>query len=450
MNLEDLKKKQRIAILWYGLEGQSTYRFLRAQGIANETITILDKTTTLSTPSGVKTRLWTDYLEGLEAYDCVFRAPGITTTIIQTTLWKKIATSTFTSQTEFLLNNYTGTIIGITWTKGKSTISTLTALTLQQAGKKTILAGNIGKPVLDLIDRENLPEIVVYEFSSFMIESLFTKRTGRKIDIAVFNTIYNTHTKEHGGYENYVKAKLLLLKHSHQQLIWAQAAETIHAQFPHIDLPQKAELYGKAGKYNRDGKMFYLNDTPLFDDKNMLLIGNHNRENACAIIGICDLLQIDYNYLSEVLKSFHWLEHRLELVGTYRDIIRYNDAIATTPEATCAALDSFGNEVDTLFYGGIQGEYNHHLVAKKIMHYGISNLVLFPDTGEILFNLLDEETKKSIQILLTRSMTEAVQRAAKHTKPWKIALLSCGSPSFSVWSWFIEKGTLFKEAVREV
>jgi len=67
-------------------------------------------------------------------------------------------------------------------------------------------------------------------------------------------------------------------------------------------------------------------------------------------------------------------------VGTHHNIIRYNDAIATTPQATCAALDSFGDKIDTLFYGGIEGEYDHQLVAQKIRDYNIRHLVLFPDT----------------------------------------------------------------------
>jgi UDP-N-acetylmuramoylalanine--D-glutamate ligase len=165
---------------------------------------------------------------------------------------------------------------------------------------------------------------------------------------------------------------------------------------------------------------------------------------------MCDLLQIEYTYLQKTLHTFWWLEHRLELVGTHHNIIRYNDAIATTPQATCAALDSFWDKIDTLFYGGIEGEYDHQLVAQKIRDYNIRHLVLFPDTWVLLFDLLDTNTKARVDILHTRSMHDAVQRAAKKTTPWAIALLSCGSPSFSVWSWFVEKGRLFKQEVDQL
>lgn len=181
-----------------------------------------------------------------------------------------------------------------------------------------------------------------------------------------------------------------------------------------------------------------------------MLIWTHNRENICAVLGICDLLTIDPTHLRAVLKTFWWLEHRLELVGTYKNIIRYNDAIATTPQATCAALDSLWNNIDTLLYGWVLGEYDHQLVAQKIEAYDIRNLVLFPDTGELLYSLLSEKTKSTIHVIHTRSMHDAVQRAAAKTMEWKIALLSCGSPSFSVRSGFVEKGNLFKEEIKKL
>ena len=450
MLLTDLKKKTHIAILWYALEGQSTYRFLLSLWIVPEQITILDKKIDTTIPVWAKSICWSMYMNNLEQFDCIIRTPGITNTIIEgetkiSPVWLPLI-----SQTELFLSNYTGIIIWITWTKGKSTISTLTYLTLYHAGKNVLLAGNVGKPILDMIDRTTPPEIVVYELSSFMIESVFTHRTGRKIDIAIFNTLYNTHTKEHGWYENYARAKALLLHHSNQQLIWSQAKAILNEQFPDITLTDTTRTYGKEGAYTWDGEYFSKEKKALFTDADMLLIGTHNRENACAVVGICDLLKIDYTHLQTTLHTFWWLEHRLELVGTYQNIIRYNDAIATTPQATCAALDSFGEKIDTLFYGGIEGEYDHQLVAQKIRDYGIRHLVLFPDTWVLLFDLLDSATKARVEVLHTRSMHDAVQRAAKNTTPGAIALLSCWSPSFSVWSWFVEKGNLFKKEVKDL
>ncbi|MBP7847907.1 hypothetical protein KA013_01650 [Patescibacteria group bacterium] len=92
---------------------------------------------------------------------------------------------------------------------------------LLQAGKKSILVGNVGKPVLEEIDFENPPEIVVYELSSFMIDAL----NEFHVDIAIFTSLYPTHTKEHGGYEPYIQAKFRLLAHADHLLIGSQLVE---------------------------------------------------------------------------------------------------------------------------------------------------------------------------------------------------------------------------------
>lgn len=449
MHLSELIKKQNIALLGRWVEGQSTYRFLIAQWIPNDRITILDKKSAIETPAWVQTILWTHYLDDLSAFDCIRRAPGITRTIIENATGKSTDWLPFISQTEFFLHNYTGKIIGITGTKGKSTLSMLTYLTLQKAGKNVVLAGNIGKPVLDGIDRTKPAEYVVYELSSFMIESVFTDRTGRTIDYAVFNTLYSTHTAEHGGYENYVRSKLLLCNHAEKTLVGYQAAQALMSLFPEQEdiLPANHTIYGKRWTRTWKNGMFMRMKEELFSDEGMLLIGEHNRYNVCELTCLCDELDIDFTVLQEILKTFGWLEHRLEFVWFFWWISRYNDAIATTPQATVAALDSFWQEVDTLFYGWILGEYDHSLVAKKINEYGIRNLVLFPDTWDVLLWLLDINT---INVFHTRSMEAWVQRAAEHTKKWKVVLLSCWSPSFSVWSGFVEKWTLFKTAVQKI
>jgi UDP-N-acetylmuramoylalanine-D-glutamate ligase len=75
-------------------------------------------------------------------------------------------------------------------------------------------------------------------------------------------------------------------------------------QFPDIILPATTLTYGKEGTYIWDGKYFYKEKKELFTDEDMLLIGNHNRENACAVVSMCDLLQIEYTYLQKTLHTF--------------------------------------------------------------------------------------------------------------------------------------------------
>lgn len=114
-------------------------------------------------------------------------------------------------------------MIGVTGTKGKSTTSSFIYEMLKNADKNVVLAGNVGKPVLDQIDFAMPPEIVVYELSSFMVESL----DDFVCDVGILTTLIPVHIKEHGDYERYVAAKIKLLQHSRHAFVGTQAREEL-------------------------------------------------------------------------------------------------------------------------------------------------------------------------------------------------------------------------------
>jgi len=129
-----------------------------------------------------------------------------------------------------------------------------------------------------------------------------------------------------------------------------------------------------------DGYFQKNNTQNLCNDEGMQLLGVHNRYNLCAAVGVCDYLKISVSTFEETLRSFKGLEHRLEFVGVYGGVKRYNDAIATSPLATQAAMEAFGEELDTIFLGGIEGTYDFTDVVALIERYHVRNVVLFPDT----------------------------------------------------------------------
>ncbi len=433
---------KQIAILGFGLEGKSTLEFLRAHGVEDADVTLLDKKS-IDDTSWLKTITWPNYLSSLDSFDLIFKTPGITKHMIEEeTSRTDIDRSRFTSQTQYFFDTYKGTVIWVTWTKGKSTTVSLLQEMLQHAGKKSILVGNVGKPVLEAIDFTNPPEIVVYELSSFMIDALDTFH----VDIAIFTSLYPTHTKEHGGYDAYIQAKFRLLAHADHLLVWSQLVKVAGSDRWFFDATNWKEIvwYGEEGTYTFSDGYFRKYGDKIFSDETMKILWVHNRYNACALLGVCDILQLSYTYAEEALNTFTGLEHRIEYVGTYKDILWFNDAIATTPQATIAAVETFGRQLGTIFLGGSEWEYQFEELAKILEKYEVSNIILFPDTGVRIKKLID--TKKHT-IFETCSMEEAVTFAYSHTAPGEVALLSCGSPSFSLWSWFKEKGTQFKNAV---
>ena len=124
-----------------------------------------------------------------------------------------------------------------------------------------------------------------------------------------------------------------------------------------------------------------------------------------------------------------------------------NDAIATTPQATLAALRAYAEEVDTLFLGGKDGNYDFTELVQYIKKSSVRTIVFFPDTGVELQALLQD---KEYTTLFTSSMQEAVAFAYQHTQAGKVCLLSCAGPSYSVWKNFEEKGDLFVYRIQEM
>jgi UDP-N-acetylmuramoyl-L-alanine---L-glutamate ligase len=454
----DFSTYPSITILGYGREWQSTYRFLVEQWYDPDWILVRDKQYEwiLEHWGAIIAGDW--YLEWIENDHCIWRAPGITTTMLAEqgvdidSIRHKLI-----SQTEYFLQHYTWTVIWVTGTKGKSTTSTMMMEMIRDAGKSVILAGNVGKPIFDLIDFNDSPEYIVYELSSYMLESL--NQSDWTIDYGMITSLFpHVHVKEHGSQEAYISAKMEILKHSRKQFVGSQVLGVIqNAKFKMQNFTMFWYKWDSSQAQNDQDDQssvtyynwyFYQWDQKIFETSCVQLLWDHNLYNICWVIALWVALWISLKSIENTIANFHGLEHRLECVGIYQDITRYNDAIATTPDATLAAMKSFGEKLWTLFLGGIEGPYQFDAVVESCKVYNVSNVILFPDTWSRIQKLLQKSWYQG-NIFDALSMEEAVQLAYIHTPAGKVALLSCGSPSFSLWAWFEEKGKLFKQAIIE-
>jgi UDP-N-acetylmuramoylalanine--D-glutamate ligase len=178
--------------------------------------------------------------------------------------------------------------------------------------------------------------------------------------------------------------------------------------------------------------------------KNILLKGRHNLENIKAAVQVVKTLKIKNSVIEKVVKKFKPLKHRLEFVGEFQGIEFYDDANATTPEATIEAIKTLKN-VDTIFLGGEDRGYDFEALEKTLHEYAVRNIVLFPETGSRMI-----KSKKEFNIVKTESLETAVKFAYQNTAKNKICLLSMASPSYFLWKNFEEKGSLFQELVRKL
>lgn len=404
MKLEELRGK-KLLILGYGTEGKATEQYLKAM-IPDTEIGIADQS------------INKDYLSMQKDYDLAIKTPGIK---------KSLVTIPYTTATNIFFANVKGTTIGVTGSKGKSTTASLIHHILKSAGKKSHLAGNIGQPLLaELLTSNNPEDIFVCELSSYQTEDLQYSP-----HISVITSIFPEHMDYHGSVEQYYSSKKNLLSHA--------KAEDYFIYNPKYKLLKE---------WAKDFVGTSIDAAGSYPLQNSQLIGEHNAENAHLASSVGELYKIDKTVVESAIQTFKPLAHRLEYIGTFKNIKFYDDAISTAPEATIAAIKTL-SPVGTLFLGGEDRGYDFNELVDLILKNGISNLVLFPTSGEKIEMLLREKSP-SINILKTSSMKEAVEFAYKNTPSGSICLLSTASPSYSLWKNFEEKGNEFQKWVNEL
>ena len=407
MKIKDLQKYKKILILGYGKEGRATHRFLK-KFHPKAKIGIADMV------DGA------DYLKKQKNYDLVIKTPGIP---------KELVTVPYTTATNIFFANVQNKIIGVTGTKGKSTSASLIYWILKKAGKRVHLIGNIGKPMLhELLRKINKEELFVCELSSYQLDDIKYSP-----HIALILDLYPEHMNYHGNVENYYLAKKNIATHlkTTDYFFYNPRFKILEA------LAQKLDCSTVPFKERID-----------FKAKEIPLIGEHNHENIAACVEVAKIFDIDDETIIKAVKSFRPLPHRLQLIGTYKKIIFYDDAISTTPQSTIFAIKTL-KKIGTIFLGGEDRGYDFSELATILAEEKIKNIILFPESGQKIKSLLVKKSKYKPQILETKDMKKAVEFAYKNTQEGFICLLSTASPSYSVWKNFEEKGDLFQFEVKK-
>ena len=406
MKLKDLKNK-RILILGYGKEGKATEAFLK-KAFPSILVDHTDK------------KMESAYLERQKEYDVVIKTPGIP---------KKFITVPYTTATNLFFESCPGVIIGVTGSKGKSTTSTLIYHILKSSGKPVHLVGNIGNPaLLELMLPRGKDDIFVIELSSYQLDDI-----AYSPHISVMLNLFPEHMDYHGDVSTYFESKKNIIKQSKENDFFIYNPQ-------YEDLVQLAKnTYCRA--------IPFTELIPLSDNK-IPLLGEHNRTNIKAALTVVSLFDISEESIKKSLLTFKPLRHRLENIGTYREITFYDDAISTTPESTICAINSFP-KIGTIFLGGFDRGYDFGKLSQVIIDQKIPNIVLFPDSGDTIFKLLKKVVGIKFRFLKTKSMEEAVVFAYENTPVNTVCLLSTASPSYSLWKNFEEKGDLFQFFVKK-
>jgi UDP-N-acetylmuramoylalanine--D-glutamate ligase len=331
----------------------------------------------------------------------------------------------------------------VTGTKGKSTTTALLAHLLRAGGHRTALAGNIGMPLLELLDAD--PAYWAIELSSYQTGDVAA--SGARPEVAVGLNIFPEHLDWHGSHERYVADKLRLFTEARPRIAVLNARDPILSA---LDLPgSEVRWFDREDGWHLRGDALHRGDAFVMDTAALPLPGRHNRINLCAALAAIEALGLDAVPLAAHAASFRPLPHRLQSLGLRDGLEWVNDSISTTPHASLAALAMFRGRAVALLAGGHDRGLDWGDFAAAMREGAPAAIITMGQNGPRIHDLLAPVAAQRGFVLQAVGesgqgmLEEAVRLARAALPPGGVVLLSPGAPSFGAYRDYTERGRHF-------
>jgi len=434
---------KKILILGFGKEGQSTYEFIR-KNIGSIPLTIKDQNESiknlevLKKDKDISIITGDSYLKNLEEYDCIIKSPGISLKDIDISKIK----DKLTSQLELFLEVAKDRTIGVTGTKGKSTTASLIYAIIHAQNSNVKLAGNIGTPILSILEECDEKTLFVIEMSSHQLEFIKTSP-----HIGIILNLFEDHLDHAGNVEHYHECKLQMFQNQRKEdfMIYCSDNDNLNKIMKSRTFLSKPLRINKesinADVYQKEQEIYFGHKVIYNAKEPRKLIGEHNLENIMVALLIGEILGLSNETTKNVIAKFEPLDYRLQKVGRRNDVDFYMDTLATIPEATIESIKSL-KKVNTLIFGGMDRGISYEKLIQFLQNSEVENLICMPVTGHTIGKKLNRSN-----VYFVESLEEAVEIAKKITKKETICLLSPAAPSYDKFKNYQEKGDKFKEYV---
>jgi len=343
-----------------------------------------------------------------------------------------------------------GKILAITGSNGKTTTTALAGEILKEAGLPTLVAGNIGVPVVGLIDESTADTWTVLEVSSFQLES--TEQFHPKI--AVILNITPDHLDRHGSFENYALAKerifaaqdasdFAVLNADNARA--AEAAARSHAPVFWISSSHAVAQ----GAWVENGNLVYRSAPDAATEiilpvAKIALKGGHNVENVLAAACAARLAGVRPDAIARAIENFKAVEHRLEYVATIDGVEYYNDSKATNVDATEKAVAAFAGGIHLILGGKDKGAPYSPLAAL------VRERVRAIYTIGAAAPKIEAELRGVVTIQSCETLANAVDAAAAAAKPGEVVVLAPACSSFDQFENYEQRGQVFKQLVSDL
>lgn len=374
----------------------------------------------------------------LSRCDLVVRSPGISIHRAELEQMAREGTAVTTATSLWLAEREGRRTIAITGTKGKSTTAALAHRLACAAGTDCELAGNIGRPAIELLDCE--PDVLaVVELSSYQIADL-----AQGPEVAVLTNLYPEHLDWHGSEQAYRAEKLRLLSLPGVRRV------VLPARQPEVAAAAgraECRLFGESSGWDvSDGELTFAGK-PRASLAELPLRGEHNALNLCAALTAIEAAGLKAPALPAALEGFQGLAHRLQTVAENEGVTWVDDSISTTPESTLAALASFPGRPVVLLGGGQDRGQDYSALAAELARRG-ALLVAIGSTGPRLLEAAREAGLAEERALPAADLEGAVALARERAGADAVVLLSPAAPSYDGFKNFEERGERFSALAR--
>lgn len=383
-------------------------------------------------------------LEELAGCTTVIRSPGVSIYSEQFIAVAERTEVTTGTNLWFAEHAATPTIV-VTGTKGKSTTSALIDHLAKEAGTKSMLAGNLGVPLLELIQPDQQVDLWVLELSSYQIADLRFAPT-----IGVLLNLYPEHTDWHGSVPTYFSDKARLFE------IEPGCEAVLNERDPRVsELGRSLESKGRPVRWFGSSSGFAVKEGELTLEGARLggldafpLRGEHNLVNLSAALTAVAASGTAPTAIAESLASFEPLPHRLQVLGSRDGLLVVDDSISTTPESALAAVRAFSDRPIGLIAGGYDRGQDFSGLAERLLALGnVAAIAALPDNGPRLLAAVEAASggspRRPPEMLASADLSEAVRFVTAHTPEGGIVLLSPAAPSYGAFRNFEERGQAF-------
>ena len=378
--------------------------------------------------------------------DLIVPSPGVPADFPQL-LAAKANGVTIWSEIELAYRFLNGTLIGITGSNGKTTTTALVEHILRAAAFPTMLAGNIGTPLISCVENTKRNTITVVELSSFQLELIETFRP----NVSLFLNLTPDHLDRHHTMSIYGAAKARVFENQTEQDAAILNADD-HAVTPYA--PARPRVYWFSRKQRVTEGAYLHGDDILFRHEGaeetvltrgeIPLVGAHNLENVLAAVVASRLAGATAQAVAKGVRSFAGVEHRLEFVAEVNGVRYYNDSKATNVDATLKALDAFPGRI-LIILGGKDKDSDYTVLQTPLREKAILALLIGAASEKI-----ETQITGSVAIERAGTLEHAIAVASHAARPGDVVLLAPACASFDQFENYEHRGRVFKNLVRQL